>query len=212
MTQVFSSEALARCGLLEIVQRELRRDVLMSSVPLPAPAVIEVLRSQWSERFGEGPVEWCARQGTQPADFDALVTREWRWEAWCEQRFSSSVGSTFLRRKAGLDQISFWQLDVEDSDLASELYLRLSEGEASMEQLHAQFFGPVPLEQLPDPLRAVLLSMRIDEISSPRFVGSSWQILRVQKRLPAALDKPMRKRLLLELGEELLASELKAVT
>ena len=58
MTQVFSSEALARCGLLEIVQRELRRDVLMSSVPLPAQAVIEVLRSQWSERFGEGPVEW----------------------------------------------------------------------------------------------------------------------------------------------------------
>ena len=81
-----------------------------------------------------------------------------------------------------------------------------------MEQLHAQFFGPVSLEQLPDPLRAVLLSMRIDEISSPRFVASSWQILRVQKRLPAALDKPMRKRLLLELGEELLVSELKAGT
>jgi hypothetical protein len=207
MTQSFGSEALARWGLLELVQREERRDVLMAAVPLPAPAVLEVLRSQWSDRHGEDAEQWCARLGARPADFDALVAREWRWAAWCEQRFAASVASTFLRRKVGLDQVCFWQLDVQDADLASELYLRLREGETSMQQLHAQRCGPVALEQLPAPLRAVLLGMRVDAISAPMSVGSTWQLLWLQQRLPAALDEPMRKRLLLEMGEQLLNRE-----
>ena len=206
MTQSFGSEALARWGLLEVVQREERRDLLMASVPLPAPAVLEVLRIQWSDRHGEDMDQWCARLGAQPADFDALVAREWRWAAWCEQRFSTSVASTFLRRKAGLDQVCFWQLDVQDEDLASELYLRLREGEATMQELHAQRCGPVALEQLPAPLRAVLLGMRVDTISAPRAVGSTWQLLWLQQRLPAALDEPMRQRLLLDMGDQLLRS------
>jgi hypothetical protein len=207
MTQAFGSEALARWGLLELVQREERRDVLMASVPMPAPAVLEVLRSQWSDRHGEDVDQWCSRLGFQPADFDALVAREWRWAACCEQRFAASVASTFLRRKVGLDQVCFWQLDVQDADLAAELYLRLREGETSMQQLKAQRCGPVALEQLPAQLRAVLFGMRVDDISAPRPVGSTWQLLWLQQRLPAALDEPMRKRLLLELGEQLLASE-----
>jgi hypothetical protein len=207
VTQAFGSEALARWGLLELVQREERREVLMGPVPMPSPAVLEVLRRQWSDRHGEDAEQWCARLGARPVDFDALVAREWRWAAWCEQRFAASVASTFLRRKAGLDQVCFWQLDVQDADLAAELYLRLREGETSMQQLKAQRCGPVALEQLPAQLRAVLFGMRVDDISAPRPVGSTWQLLWLQQRLPAALDEPMRKRLLLELGEQLLASE-----
>jgi hypothetical protein len=204
MTPSFDSKALARWGLLELVQREERRDLLMASVPLPAPAVLEVLRSQWRDDHEEDTDQWCARYGTEAADFDALVTRAWRWKTFCEQRFAASLASTFLRRKPGLDQVCFWKFTVQDEDFASELYQRLREGEATMQQLKAQFCGPLALEQLPLQLRAVLTGLHLDQVSLPLPEGNNWALLQLQQRLPAALDEVMRCRLLLELGETLL--------
>lgn len=206
MTPSFNSKALARWGLLELVQREERRDLLMASVPQPAPAVLGVLRSQWRDGHGEDAEQWCARYGTEAADFDALVTREWRWKTFCEQRFSAFLASTFLRRKPGLDQVCFWKLTVQDEDFASELYQRLREGEATMQQLKAQFCGPLAMEQLPSQLRAVLIGLHLDQVSLPFLQGTHWALLQLQQRLPAALDAVMRRKLLLELGEALLDS------
>ena len=206
MTSSFGSEALARWGVLDLVLREDRRDRLLASVPPPPPAVLAVLRSQWSEVHGETSDQWCERLGMQSSVFDAFVSRRWRWEAWCEQSFAGSVSSTFLSRKAGLDQVCFWQLDVDDADFAAELYLQLREGETAIHLHHAQLYGPVALEQLPAHQRNLLMVMRVGDISAPKPVGSTWRLVSLHQRLPAALDDAMRQRLLLELGEQHLAS------
>ena len=215
---VVSFASLARWGLADLVQREQRRDQLMAEVPMPEPTLLEVLRCQWAETLqrssGERPEQWLARLGLQQEDADALAARPWRWQRFCEQRFSAAVRSTFLARKAGLDQVAFWRLELADAELAAELHQQLREQETSFEQLAAQArdgepwaverVGPVALEALPPELTALLRTLQPGELRRPLPVASRWQLVRLEQRWPAVLDQPLRTRLLAELGEQLL--------
>ena len=194
--ETYSASDLARWGLLEPVRRELIRDRLMTAIAEPSPAVLAVLRQQ------------------SHADEAALV-RRWRWQQWCQQHGTAKVASHFLARKAGLDQVSFWRLISGDSDLVSELYQQLREGESSFEQLAHQaqvaLIGPVQMAQLPADLAALLRISEVGVLWPPRQQpDGSWQVLRLETRFPAVLDESLRHQLLAELGEQVLTIELAA--
>lgn len=174
----------------------------MAAIDLPAEPVLAVLRNQWCEARGETCDQWCQRLGLDPSDFDQLISRQWRWREWCRQMFATAVESHYLRRKAGLDQVCFWQLEVSDADLAEELSLRLKEGEATMQQLGGMRRGPIPVHGVLPDLRPVLQAMAAGAVSAPLPHPSGWQLVQLEAHLPASLDPPLRQRLLLELGEQ----------
>ena len=53
--------------------------------------------------------------------------------------FSAKANSHFLKRKANLDLVTYSLLRVQDSGLATELYLRLQDNEASFPDLVLQY-------------------------------------------------------------------------
>lgn len=211
----YSRRELASWGLLDTADRERRRDQLLASVAMPSDAVLKVLRLQWTELHGLLPQQWLERSGLDPEALDALVSRQWRWQRWCEQRFSGSLNSYYLSRKSGLDQVLFWQLELADGDLAAELYQRLRQGEASFEALAQQFAadedvivrrrGPIPLDELSGELSLVLNRLRSGELLAPRLVGAVWQTLQLERKETQPLSPELRLRLLGELGEAVLS-------
>lgn len=212
----YSRLELATWGLLDQVERERRRDQLLAGVSMPPAAVLDVLRAQWADKTGLSPQQWLDRSGLDASALDALVARAWRWQRWCEQRFAGSVNSYYLSRKAGLDRVLFWQLELSDGDLAAELYQRLRQGEVSFEALAQEFAaegavmvcqcGPVPLGELSAELRVALNKLQSGAFLAPRLVGSIWQVLQLQCKEPQPFSGELRTRLLGELGEAALLS------
>lgn len=218
----YSPRDLARWGLLDAARREAARDQLLAAVPLPSPAVFEVLLSQWAQAQGLGSQadvpRWLAERGLGPEDLQALVARPWRWQQWCERQGAGRLNSHFLARKAGLDQVRFWRLLCDDQDLVAELYQQLREGETRFEQLAEQScsgwqveqVGPLALEHLSGELAALLRVSEVGVVWAPRPVArGGWQIVLLEERLPAVLNEALRRQLLEELGEAALQQMLK---
>jgi len=209
-----SSRDLARWGLLEAVRREAARDQLIATVALPSQPVLEVLLSQWAQNQGltsqDALDRWLAERSLGPADLPDLAARGWRWQQWCEREGAARLNTTFLARKAGLDQVRYWRLLSGDQDLAAELYQQLREGETAFEQLaglssragiQVEQAGPVPLEQLQSDLAALLRVSEVGVVWAPRPAQQGgWQIVMLQQRQPAVLDGAMRQQLLDEIG------------
>lgn len=214
----YSRFELATWGLLDQAERERRRDRLLASVAMPPSAVLDVLRAQWADANGMSPQQWLVSSGLDAAALDALVSRAWRWQRWCEEHFSGSLTSYYLSRKAGLDRVLFWQLELSDPDLAAELYQRLRQGEVSFEALAQEFAadgavmvrhrGPTPMGALSIELRAALHKLQAGALLAPRLVGAVWQILQLERMEAQPLSAEVRARLLGELGEAALSDGL----
>jgi hypothetical protein len=217
--QSFTALDLARWGLLDAARRESVRDQLMGEVGLPPPVELEVLQQQWAHQRGWSSLlqghAWLEQQGLPSALLADLASRSWRWQRWCERQYAGGVASAFLARKAGLDQLRFWCLSCTDAELASELYLRLREGEIDFDQLvqhpdhgqawHVELVGPVPLERVPPAQAALLRVSQPGHLWAPRPLAEAcWQILRLEERLPAVLGEELRQQLIAEQGERAL--------
>lgn len=216
---------LARWGLLESARRESVRDQLMLEVEEPPEAIRAVLLRQWLQGRGLGSDaalnRWISGMGITREDVEAMVVRPWRWTQWCERRFAPTLMSRFLARKAGLDRVQFWTLQLDDEELVMELYLRLRAGEASFEQLQSEardgapwqieLIGPVAMESLAADLAAVLRVSTPGVLWDPRPMDSGgWRLLQLQRRWPAVLDQSLRNQLIHSLGEEALQSAAQA--
>jgi parvulin-like peptidyl-prolyl isomerase len=102
---------------------------------------------------------------------------------------------------------------LERLGLAEELYLRLLDDGASFGNLaetHALgderhtrgIVGPMPLEQPHPRIRQALARLAPGELHPPFQVDTAVLVLRLERRLPARLEEPMRQQLLRELLEQ----------
>mgnify|MGYP001223621735 CR=1 FL=1 len=101
---------------------------------------------------------------------------------------------------------------MRDEASASELYLRLEEGDATFTDLSNEhsmgperdsggLIGPVVLGQLHPKLAEVLRIANINQLWRPLQIDDWWVVVRLDKRLPAVLDDKMRKVIINELFE-----------
>ena len=228
----FSSVQLARWGLLDAVRREAIRDRLIAKISSPSEALNAVLIRQWMERQGlNSPQmleEWLRRRQLTSDHLCELVSREWRWQRWCEGYGDDNLITYFLSRKAGLDRVRYWHLTCAQKDFAAEIYQRLREGEVSFDTLtsngsvgasesnhehfYVQLVGPIEIENVSSDLRPLLKSIELGFLWPPQPTKSgSWQIVRLEERLSASLDESMRFRLFEEIGEAVLRQEVESI-
>ena len=227
----FSSDQLARWGLLEAVRREAVRDRLIATIPSPPAPLMAVLNRQWMERQGlispQTLDDWLRCRQLDSTHLSELVSREWRWQRWCESYGVDDLLTYFLSRKASLDRVRYWHLTCALKDFAAEIYQRLREGEVSFaaltrdrssgvsessrEDFQVQLVGPIEIENVSRDLRPLLQSSDLGVLWSPQpMKNGSWQIVRLEDRFSASLDESMRLRLLEEIGEAVLRQELES--
>ena len=210
-------EQLARWGLLHQVQREECIDHLLDEVNQPDANQLKTLQEQWLQAH-ELPNQqalqgWLNQQGLNQENWTELITRPWRWQQWCHGHFKDQLTTYYLKRKPLLDQVSYSLLRVRDKALATELYLRIKEGEATFEQVASEYsagpernsggqLGPVPMQQ-PLPVLARLLQVSSPgQLWSPKQLENWWIVVRLNQLHTTELDSNTAQQLALELGEQ----------
>ena len=133
-----------------------------------------------------------------------------RIERYSSERFGGKAEQRFLERKEQLDSVMYSLLRVKDPYLAQELYLRISEGEASFAELASDFsegseknnggsVGPVPLRQAHPQLSEALRTNAPGVLIEPFRIDEWWLVVRVNRYTPAVLNEKTRKRMCAEL-------------
>ena len=224
--QSFSADQLACWGLLRQAQREELVDTCIINIQPPSAAEQrQPLFDQWCQRqnihSSDALKRWQQKQGLNQQQWQELVMRRWRWLCWCEQTFEAKLNSHYLERKNQLDKVSYSLLRVKSQHLATELHLRIKEGEASFEDIASEYsegperqqggrLGPVPLSQ-PHPMLAKLLQVSTaGQLWPPKQLESWWIVVRLDELHCTELNAALKQQLLLELGDRHLEEQLAA--
>lgn len=162
---------------------------------------------------------WLQRYNINNAQFQMGVTRKLRIEKWKEATWGAKLESYFQERKQHLDRVIYSMIRTPDPGIAQELYFRIVAGEETSAELARKYsigseadtngiVGPVELGTLHPGLAKQLWVSQPGQIWQPLPFGKYFMIVRLEKLIPAQLDKFMRQRLLHELFENWLAEQI----
>ena len=216
-SRAITLEKLCRWGLLRQVRREELRDQCLESTTAPNKDKALLLQKQWciDHKLTEpnSLKNWQQQHGLNSYEWAAHVERPWRWSQWCLKQFNSEIPAYYLKRKPSLDTVSYSLLRVKQKPLATELYLRIKEGESTFEDIASNYsdgperetggrIGPVPMQR-PHPILARLLQVSSPgQLWQPKQLENWWIVVRLEKLENTSLNDEIAQQLGLELGEK----------
>ncbi len=166
--------------------------------------------------------QWLKQSGMTPEQLAALTVREVKLEKFKQLTWGDQLEGHFRKCQGKLDRVVYSLLRTKDPGIAQELYFRIEEGESSFEELSKEYsqgaeaqtgglIGPVELN-IPHPKIAQILSTsQQGQLSTPTKIGDWWIIVRLEKYLSAQLDETTSRRLLNELFQGWLITQMKNV-
>lgn len=127
-----------------------------------------------------------------------------------EHCFGAQASSLFLQQRHRLDQVLLSVLQLDDSQLAQEVWFRLQAREMDFDQLSHHGIGPerelggrlgpIALQDLDPNLRPLLRRLEPGELATPlQNPDGSVLLLRLEERWPARFDDRTRQQLEQEL-------------
>jgi parvulin-like peptidyl-prolyl isomerase len=162
---------------------------------------------------------WLQQQGVTPEQLESWISRELSIRKFQQQQWGRKLSSYFLQRKHQLDQVVCSLIYLKDKDMAQELYFRIAEGEQSFSELACTYsqgqaaieggkVGPIELGQLHPELARMFYGSRPGRLWQPLAIAEWVVIARLEEVLPVQLDDLMRQRLLNELLEDWLQTQM----
>ena len=147
--------------------------------------------------------DWLEKQIQSENTLLETYSEASRIQKYCLEKYAHLAESRFLKRKDELDQVTYSLLRVKDQYLANELYLRLTNNEASFSDLAKEFstgpeknsngkVGPVAIKSSHPILASRLQNFKIGEINQPLNIEGLWIIVRVESFVKAILDEKMQ--------------------
>lgn len=160
-------------------------------------------------------------QGISSEQLQSTAIRLLKLEKFKEASWGQDLDSYFFQRKPQLDKVIYSLITTADIGIAQEIYFRIQEGEQSFAQLAREYaqgpeaqtdglVGPVELQSLHQSLVRILSTSQPRQISPPTQIGEWIVIVRLEKLLPAQLDRPLRQRLLNERFQTWLQAQITA--
>lgn len=225
---IADSEVLALLSRYQLLPQFVRNIILeqaiapLSCTPQERQAAIEAFVTQLQITEPMSQQAWLQKQGMTREQMEDLAVRPVLLEKFKTATWGSKVDSYFLTRKQSLDQVVYSLIRTKDLGLAQEIYFRILEGEQSFAELAREYsqgveaktgglLGPVALSQ-PHPAISKLLSVsQPGQLWSPRPLAEWFVVIRLEKLIPAQLDKSMRRRLQDELFEKWLNEQMEQV-
>ena len=213
---------LKQYALLPQLQRELIIDRSLADVVCSQEEVFSAYKAfyhKYQINSDEDRTQWLERNHFTLDQFEHLVMRTIKLDRFKQNNFNNRVDSYFLQRKAQLDRATYSLLRVKDPHLAQELFFRIQDGEANFTDLVKQYSGGQEAEigglvgphdmTVPHPdLARKIRSLKAGQLAPPVQIADWFVIVRLEKYLPAQLDKDMRGRLIGELYEQWLQGQL----
>ncbi len=195
----------------------------VSSINLSDEERNEALK-MWSQRQAiksdEEFIAFCQQQllTIEAARYQAEMPM--RIERYALEEFSHRAEQRFLRRKAELDQVVYSLIRSRDRGLAQELYLRISEGEATFAELAAEhsegeeksrngIVGPAPLNKSHPRITELLRSGQPKQLFAPIYIEPWWLIVRLEDLKPAVFNDAMKLDMCRDLLQEWVNDQLR---
>lgn len=200
-------------------------DDCLESMPPPPAKQLKAMLDQWCQQQRiDSPQKlrrWQQQEGLSSEQWQQFVARRGCWLLWCQQNLKDKLNSQYLERKSQLDEVSYSLLRVKDRHLANELHLRIKEGEASFEDIAAEYsegrerqqkgrVGPVPLSQPHQMLAKMLQVSTPGQLWPPKQLENWWIVVRLEELHCTELTDSLKQRLFLELGDQHLEAQLSA--
>lgn len=156
--------------------------------------------------------KWLKNQGISEADINRQLFKSLRLEMFKHKQFDAHVEPLFLKRKSGLDRVTYSLIRVKNRAKAVELQMRLNEEESTFPELASNYsegveqvlhglIGPIELDNVNPLIAERLKNSSPGKLWPPFQVEEWWVLLRNERFLPATLNQNMRLRLINELYE-----------
>lgn len=203
---------LAEYQILPLLIREMIIDEAIAQVPCTAEEAkqaSEQLAEQYQFTSEAMRQLWLQQHGMSAKQFDAMAIRQFKLEKFKQITWSSDLESYFFQRKPQLDRIVYSLISTSDIGIAQEIYFRIQEKEQSFEQLAREYaqgseketdglVGPIELQAVHPALAKMLSISQPQELLPPTQLGEWIVLVRLEKLLPAKLDRALRQRLINE--------------
>lgn len=214
---------LKQYGILSQLVRDIIIDNATANITLTAEETTQAYKQFYQQHQLKSETDlqaWIEARGLQREQVDYLVTRNTKIETFKKRTWGEQLQSYFLQRKPKLDKVVYSLIRVKDICIAQELFFRIQEGEQSFGELAREYsdgpeaqtggvLGPVELGVPHPALAKMLASVQAGQLLAPTPLGDWLVILRLEQFIPAQLDEAMRQRLLNELFESWLQTQLK---
>lgn len=192
---------LAEYQLIPILAKEMIIDTAISSIVF-TPQEEKVALEQVSKQYQE-----TQEKGIDPELWKSKAMRQLKLEKFKTMNWAGDLDSYFFQRKSQLDRVVYSLISNSDLGVSQEIYFRIQEGEQSLARLAREYaqgpeagtdglIGPVELQSLHPILARILSLSQPNQLIPPTQIGNWFVIVRLEKLIPAQLDKAMHQRLL----------------
>jgi hypothetical protein len=159
---------LATYKLLSNFKREQAIDRAIANVTI-SPEEVNLALQQFQQRYQlttqEAIQNYCCIYSLADTQLQAIAMREFKIEKFKQQTWGNRLESTFLNRRANLDQAIYSLIRHKNPELLQELFFRIQGGEQSFSELASQYsqgaeaqtgglIGPVALSKRRGPVDA----------------------------------------------------------
>lgn len=217
--------ALKQYGITPQLVREILIDCCISNIELSQDETFELYKQLYQEQqlnSDEDLQVWLASRKLEHKQLEYIVTRKPKLEKFKRANWANKIESHFIQRKSKLDRVVYSLLRVSDIGLAQELYFRIQEGEQSFPELASEYsqgtevdtgglLGPMELATPHPALANLLATSKPGQLLPPTRLEKWFVLVRLEKLIPAKLDEAMEQRMLDELFENWLKSQIQMV-
>ena len=216
-------EDLKRWGIEGAINRELILDKLIENEATPELSEDEIIQSFLKNQgiyTQEELAKWMRKENMEKTSLLIRAARHSKWLKICEKKYKNQAATRFLKDKAKLDKVSYSMIWIEDEALANEVFVRIKEGECSVDEailmstnppqgLKIGRVGPVELRKLPDALAELLRVSQPKQVWPPIKIENGWAIVKNEKLWPAVFNKEEKRKILLDIGEQWISEEIR---
>jgi hypothetical protein len=213
---------LQKFWMIPQLQRELILDAELAAINCSQEEIFGAYKDFYQKyqiNSDDDRAAWLKRNNCSLEQFEHSVLRTLKLDRFKQLTFNGKVDSYFLQRKSQLDRAVYSLLRVKDPHLAQELFFRIQAGEATFSELVERYSGGQEAESggvvgphelsVPHPILAQkIATLKPGQLAPPLQIADWFVVVRLEKYLPAQLDKAMRARSIDELYEQWIQSKL----
>ena len=191
------------------------RDSLLEDIILESDLSSELLESFLKKRNlteTSKRLNFINQNLLEEDDLKRLSVSQYKTNQISLRFFGEKANDYFEKRKNDLDQYKYSLIQVKDSDLAQDLYLRLESNESEFNEIESEYSinvekykkglnEAIPLMRIHPLVRKILKSAEIGIINEPVNLGEFWLIIRLDEIIQAEFNEKMRETLSKELFE-----------
>ncbi len=214
----FSKNELSRFGILDIYIKRKLKHYFSKNLKIN-PKIQSKIINDWKKKKSiNSPEElnkWLSLHEINYKEWIELINSDYVWASWCMKKFENNLSKYFSIKKEHLDNFYYSIIKVKNKELADEFYMRLKEKESSFEEIANQFpevidqkskvkIGPVLISEVESSIASLIKVGKKDQLWKPKLFNGIWSIVKLDNVRSAILDKNLKIKLSLELGDKFL--------